>query len=153
MPTRIALAILLALSLALSGGAWAHGPLPGNIDTVSESAIDAVGMAPADAPQDIDQGVGESGARQSASDCGHHADTAPSTPAVNDGADAPTKTAPTQPHGCCTDSGCQCAPPIGKGMAIGPAHLASHGTPAPYAPVSTPAMADPYQSLLRPPIP
>lgn len=151
MSARLALTVLLTLSLLLSGSVWAHGPMPGNIDSTPYIAADSAMMAPVDAT--TANGADPSGdAPQSGGNCDHHGDQ-PSTPAVDDDTSPPTRTAPGNPHGCCTDGNCSCPPPIGKGMAIGPAHLASHGSPAPYAPVSTPASMDPYQSLLRPPIP
>jgi hypothetical protein len=151
MSARLALTVVMACSLLLSGGAWAHGPMPDNIDSAPYSGVDIPTPAADDTPAHADP-LPSPAPTQPETGCDHHGEL-PTAPAIDDGGTPPTRSAPGNPHGCCTDGNCPCPPPIGKGMSIGPAHLASQGSPAPYAPVHTPATLDRSQSLLRPPIP
>ena len=148
LSARLALTFMLALSLPISGRAWAHGALPDNLDGSQFSGIESADSAAGNPPADSVAPAVEPAAPD---DCDHH-DVAPATPAVNDGGKAPPRAVPGNPHGCCTDGSCPCPPPNAKGMAIGPAHLATTRTPVQYAPVSSPVSIDPYNAVLRPPI-
>ncbi|MFB9068238.1 hypothetical protein B1808_06350 [Pseudofulvimonas gallinarii] len=147
LPARLAITFMLALSLPISGSVWAQGPLPDNLDNVNYAGIEGGSGSDRDASPEGPARAGD----DSNGDCDHH-DDGPTVPAVNDGGKAPSRQAPGNPHGCCADGNCPCPPPIGKGMAIGPAHLASNRSATPYPPVAVPVSTDPYGAALRPPI-
>lgn len=152
MSARLFATIALVLSLPLSGSTWAHSTLLVGDDSGTYNAIEGeVGSLDPDAtPRQGDPAASD---RSGGSDdnCDHH-DAQPTRPAVDDKVAPPTRSTPGNPHDCCADGNCPC-PPIGKGMAIGPAHLASQRAASPYAPVEPQGLSDTYQSLLRPPIP
>lgn len=166
MPSpRSILAFVLVLALLPGGGAWAHGPVPDSMDgPTGFSASGADGMrsdgtveasyADGSLPAGDDGAAGHAG-------CGHHvghpAVEGGINDAVDDGVDDPAPSRPPTPekpqHTCCKDGNCPCPPPIGKGMAIGPAHLARLDSIAPQAVLPSAVPADGTGDLLRPPIP